>query len=214
MSSEPVSDSLSRGQLFVFSAPSGAGKTTLVREVMRERPNLTFSVSYTTRPRREGETDGWDYHFLRREKFAAMRDAGEFLEHAEVFGNFYGTGRQLVESLRDAGRDVLLEIDWQGARQVRANQPDCCGVFIMPPSVAELERRLRGRGTDTDAVIERRLGEAVDDMSHWAEFDHVVVNDRLEAAVADLLAIMAGEASATATNDPGVRAKIKALLSE
>jgi len=214
MSSEPVSDAHSRGQLFVFSAPSGAGKTTLVRKVMRERPNLTFSISYTTRPRREGETDGRDYHFLRREQFAAMRDAGEFLEHAEVFGNFYGTGRQQVEALRAAGQDVLLEIDWQGARQVRANQPDCCSVFIMPPSVAELERRLRGRGTDTDAVIERRLGEAVDDMSHWAEFDHVVVNDRLEAAAAALLAIMGGEAGATSSSNPDVRAEIMTLLGD
>ena len=213
MSSEPVSDAHSRGQLFVFSAPSGAGKTTLVRKVMRERPNLTFSISYTTRPRREGEIDGQDYHFLSREQFVTMRDPGEFLEHAEVFGNFYGTGRQQVESLRDAGQDVLLEIDWQGARQVRTNQPDCCSVFIMPPSVAELERRLRGRGTDTDAVIARRLGEAVADMSHWAEFDHVVVNERLEAAVAALLAIMADEAEATATSNPDVQAEIAALLS-
>ena len=203
----------SRGKLLVFSAPSGAGKTTLVRKVMAERPNLTFSISYTTRRPRAGETDGLDYHFLRRAEFVAMRDAGEFLEHAEVFGNFYGTGRQQVESLRDAGQDVLLEIDWQGARQVRTNQPDCCSVFIMPPSVAELERRLRGRGTDTDAVIERRLGEAVADMSHWAEFDHVVVNERLEAAVAALLAIMADEAAATATSNPDVQAEIAALLS-
>jgi len=207
-----VSDTGSRGQLFVFSAPSGAGKTTLVRKVMAERPNLSFSISYTTRRRRAGETDGLDYHFLRRAEFAAMRDAGEFLEHAEVFGNYYGTGRQQVEGLRDAGKDVLLEIDWQGARQVRANQPDCCSVFILPPSVAELEQRLRGRGTDSEAVIERRLGEAVDDMSHWIEFDHVVVNDRLADATDDLLAIMAGDSDATSTRSPDVRAKIAAVL--
>lgn len=212
MWSEPVSGVISRGQLFVFSAPSGAGKTTLVRRVMRARPNLTFSISYTTRPRRAGEVDGRDYHFLSREQFVAMRDAGEFLEHAGVFGNDYGTGRRQVESLRDAGRDVLLEIDWQGARQVRANQPDCCSVFIMPPSVAELERRLRGRGTDVESVIERRLGEAVDDMAHWAEFDHVVVNDRLDDATAALLAIMAGDSAATSTSHPDVRANITALV--
>jgi guanylate kinase len=201
-----------RGKLFVFSAPSGAGKTTLVRRVMGERPDLTFSISYTTRPQRDGEVNGRDYHFLDRTVFEEMRDADEFLEHAEVFGNYYGTGRDQVESLRKAGRDVLLEIDWQGAQQVRTNQPDCCSIFILPPSVAELERRLRGRKTDSEDVIARRLGEAVDDMSHWSEFDHVVVNDDVESATRALLAIMSDTPAGTSTADPGVREKTTALL--
>jgi guanylate kinase len=202
-----------RGNLFVFTAPSGAGKTTLVRRVMGERPELTFSISYTTRKRRHGEVDGRDYNFLTRSEFRAMRDAGDFLEHAVVFGNYYGTGRDQVETLRRAGRDVLLEIDWQGARQVRANQPDCCSIFIMPPSVEELERRLRGRETDSAEVIARRLGEAVDDMSHWSEFDHVVVNDDLDEAAALLLGIIDGDDSPeTSTTNMKVRARIEALL--
>lgn len=201
-----------RGRLFVFSAPSGAGKTTLVRKVMHERPTLRFSISYTTRPLREGETNGQDYHFLSRDDFEAMRDAGEFLEHAEVFGNCYGTRRQQVDRLRNAGQDVLLEIDWQGARQVRSNQPDCCSIFILPPSVEELERRLRGRETDTEDVIARRLGEAVDDMSHWSEFDHVVVNDSLDEAATALLAIMAGDSPETSTDNPRLRERITSLL--
>jgi len=202
----------SRGQLFVFSAPSGAGKTTLVRQVMRERPELTFSVSYTTRPRREGEKHGHDYFFLSRDDFETMRDDGEFLEHADVFGNYYGTGRQQVDRMRDDGRDVLLEIDWQGARQVRDNEPDCRSIFILPPSVEELERRLRGRQTDSEEVIQRRLGEAVDDMTHWEEFDHVVINDELDIAAGQLLAAMAGISAATSTQDPGVRRRVEALL--
>lgn len=212
MSNESESDPNPLGQLFVFSAPSGAGKTTLVRRVMRDRPDLTFSISYTTRRPREGEVDGCDYHFLDRHAFEKMRAAGEFLECADVFGNYYGTGRDEVARLRGSGKDVLLEIDWQGARQVRANQPDCCSVFILPPSLAELERRLRGRDTDTEAVIAHRLGEAVEDISHWEEFDHVVINDDIERAAAQLLAIMAGEPTDTATADAEVRARIVALL--
>ena len=203
-----------RGQLFVFTAPSGAGKTTLVRRVMSARPDLTFSISYTTRRRRHGEVDGRDYHFLTRDEFEAMRDGDDFLEHAEVFGNYYGTGRAQVETLRRAGRDVLLEIDWQGARQVRTNQPDCCSIFILPPSVEELERRLRGRETDPEDVIARRLGEAVDDMSHWREFDHVVVNDDLDEAAGLLLGIISGHEAGTSTNDPAVRTRITALLGQ
>jgi guanylate kinase len=201
-----------RGKLFVFSAPSGAGKTTLVGRVMGERPDLTFSISYTTRPKRDGEVNERDYHFLDRATFERMRDANEFLEHADVFGNYYGTGRDQVESLRNAGRDVLLEIDWQGAQQVRTNQPDCYSVFILPPSVAELERRLRGRKTDSEDVIARRLGEAVDDISHWSEFDHVVVNDDVESATRALLAIISDTPAGTSTADPGVRERTTALL--
>jgi guanylate kinase len=201
-----------RGKLYVISAPSGAGKTTIVRRLMELHPELCFSISYTTREPREGETEGKDYFFLSRPKFERMRDSEEFLEYAEVFGNFYGTGRKNVEALRNDGKDVLLEIDWQGARQVRDRQPDCCSIFILPPSLSELECRLRGRGTDSDDVIKRRLGEAVDDMSHWRDFDHVIINDELEEAVASFDAILAGESTPTATDNPTLRERVVAIL--
>ena len=203
-----------RGKLFVFSAPSGAGKTTLVRKVMSARTNLTFSISYTTRPQRVGEIDATDYHFVDRATFEQLRDQGEFLEYAEVFGNYYGTSRADVDQLRDANQDVLLEIDWQGAAQVRGNEPDCCTVFILPPGLTELERRLRDRKTDSDEVIARRLGEAVDDISKWPDFDHVVVNDNLDEAASQLLGIMAGSSTPTSTKDLDVRSKIQRRLTD
>jgi len=196
----------------VLSAPSGAGKTTLVKALMKRDPTLRFSTSYTTRPPRPGETDGQDYCFVDRENFEHMVGAGEFLEHAEVFGNCYGTSRAQVESLRSAGHDVLLEIDWQGARQIRANAPDCKTVFILPPSVAELERRLRSRATDSEDVIRRRLGQAVDDMSHWAEFGFVVVNEQLDAAVDGLVAILRGDGKELATTDPANASRAGKIL--
>ena len=201
-----------QGQLFVLSAPSGAGKTTLVHRIMDLRPELRFSISFTTRLPREGEIDGEDYYFLTENQFETMISRNEFLDHAEVFRNQYGTGRKQVAALRELGFDVLLEIDWQGAAQVRANQPDCCSVFILPPSLPELERRLRGRGTDSEAVIKRRFGEAVEDMSHWIEFDHVLINDDLEAATETLLEIMDGESGGTTTSDPLLQSKIESLL--
>lgn len=201
-----------RGKLFVISAPSGAGKTTLVRQVIDRLPELRFSISYTTRAPRDGEQDGVDYFFLDQIRFETMIADDEFLEFAEVFGNFYGTGRSQVEELRAGGHDVLLEIDWQGARQVRQNQPDCCSIFIMPPSVTELENRLRGRATDAEDVIRRRLGEAIDDMSHWHEFDHVIINDDLDGAVAALEATMTDGGADTGTGNPALRRKIEALL--
>jgi guanylate kinase len=179
------------GSLLVLSAPSGAGKTTLVKALMARDPSLRFSISYTTRRPRPGETNGKDYHFVEHPEFQRMIAQGEFLEHAEVFGNFYGTSRSQVDALRTAGHDVLLEIDWQGARQIRGNAPECRTVFIMPPSVAELERRLRTRATDSEDVIRRRLGQALDDMAHWAEFGFVVVNEHLDDAVDGLIAIIA-----------------------
>jgi len=200
------------GNLYVISAPSGAGKTTLVRKIMDLHPKLRFSISYTTRQPREGEVDGKDYFFLDSPIFERMRNSDEFLEFAEVFGNFYGTGRDQVEKLRNSGHDVLLEIDWQGAQQVRTRQPDCCSIFILPPSLPELERRLRGRGTDSEETIKRRLGEAADDMSHWQEFDHVVINDDLESATASLQAIMTNQPSATATDNPALRKQLAAML--
>ena len=201
-----------QGNLFVLSAPSGAGKTTLVHRIMDLRPELRFSISFTTRAPREGEIDGEDYFFLTDSQFEKMISRHEFLEHAEVFGNRYGTGRKQVSALRELGFDVLLEIDWQGAAQVRANQPDCCSIFILPPSLAELERRLRGRGTDSERVIKRRFGEAIEDMSHWVEFDHVLINDDLDSATETLLEIMNGDCVGTATSDPLLQSKIESLL--
>src|SRR5512137_1429404 len=166
-----------RGRLFVIAAPSGAGKTSLVRALMQREPRLRFSVSYTTRKQRPNEKHGRDYFFVTHEEFARMVAAGEFLEHATVFDNSYGTSRAQVEESLTAGQDLILEIDWQGARQIRRALPECHSIFILPPSRAELERRLRGRGTDAEEVVQRRLKDAAGDMGHWREFEFVVVND-------------------------------------
>jgi len=198
-----------RGSLFVIAAPSGAGKTSLVKAVLARDPSLRVSISHTTRKQRETEVPGRDYHFITVDEFKRLRDAGEFLEHAQVFDNFYGTGRAQVEALRNAGHDVILEIDWQGARQVRKAQPDCTTIFILPPSRRELEVRLRNRKTDSDEVIARRLRDSIADMSHYAEFDRVVVNDQFESAVAQLLEILRGR--------PGYgsdRAELRPLIAE
>ena len=151
---------------------------------------MRVSISHTTRKQRPTEVPGRDYHFISVDEFKRLRDAEEFLEHAQVFDNFYGTGRAQVEALRDAGHDVILEIDWQGARQIRARQPDCVTVFILPPSRRELETRLRNRKTDSDEVIARRLRDSIADMSHFAEFDRVIVNDDFETAVKELLEVL------------------------
>ena len=185
-------DPLPRGRLFVIAAPSGAGKTSLVRALMEREPSLRFSISYTTRRQRPNEVDGRDYFFVTREEFDAMAARGEFLEHASVFDNRYGTARGPVEAALAAGQDLILEIDWQGAQQVRRTLPECVSIFILPPSRAELERRLRGRGTDAEDVIERRLLDAAADMAHWQEFDYVVVNDDFARALEDLLAVVKG----------------------
>ncbi len=203
-----------RGTLLVLSAPSGAGKTTLVKALLTRDPALRFSISYTTRPPRPGETDGQDYCFVGRAEFEKMAGGGAFLEHAEVFGNFYGTSSAQVEALRADGHDVLLEIDWQGARQIRASVPDCRTVFILPPSVAELERRLRSRATDSAEVIRRRLGQALDDIAHWAEFDFVVVNAELGEAVDGLIAILRGDSAYLAATTPATAARARALLGQ
>jgi guanylate kinase len=183
-----------RGSLYVIAAPSGAGKTSLVKAVLARDPCLRVSISHTTRKRRETEVAGRDYYFIEVPEFQRLRDAGEFLEHAQVFDNFYGTGRAQVEALRQAGHDVILEIDWQGAQQVRKAQPDCISIFILPPSRRELESRLRNRKTDSDEVIARRLRDAVTDMSHYAEFDRVIVNEDFERSVGQLLGILRGGA--------------------
>lgn len=201
-----------RGTLFVLSAPSGAGKTTLVKALLARDPSLRFSISFTTRPPRAGELDGRDYFFVDPSRFRAMAEAGEFLEHATVFGNAYGTSKAQVEALLKAGANVLLEIDWQGARQIRINAPDCRSIFILPPSVAELERRLRTRATDSEEVIRRRLGQALDDMSHWHEFDYVVINGDLARATAGLAEVIAGGGDALSTRSAPLVAQVQGIL--
>jgi guanylate kinase len=181
-----------RGKLFVIAAPSGAGKTSLVRALMQLRPTLRFSISYTTRKQRPNERHSHDYFFVDKAEFERMVAAGEFLEHARVFDNYYGTSRQQVEQLLDEGQDVLLEIDWQGAQQIRRALPECRGIFVLPPSREALEQRLRGRGTDSDEVIARRLRDSLADLSHWNEFDYIVVNDDFDRATQDLQSIVTG----------------------
>jgi guanylate kinase len=179
------------GRLFVVAAPSGAGKTSLVKELLRREPLLRVCVSHTTRRQRPNEADGRDYHFVDRASFEQMVADGAFLEHAAVFDNFYGTSLQALQDAFGAGFDVVLEIDWQGARQVREKVPECISIFILPPSRQALEQRLRDRRTDSPEVIARRLSDAVTDMGHYGEFDCVVVNDDFELAVGDLRGILA-----------------------
>ncbi|MEL6200363.1 MAG: guanylate kinase, partial [Pseudomonadota bacterium] len=181
-----------RGRLVVVSAPSGAGKTTLVRGLLERDPRFVFSVSYTTRARRPNERDGHDYHFVTPERFRELQRQGAFLEHAEVFDNFYATGRDAVEQELERGKHVIVEIDWQGAQQVREKMPSCRSIFIVPPSVAALRDRLTQRQTDSAAVIERRLRDSLDDLSHWPEFDYIVVNDDLETALDELAGLASG----------------------
>ena len=178
------------GLLFIVSAPSGAGKSSLVSAVLAEDPQLVLSISYTTRAPRPGERHGREYFFVRRDEFLAMAAAGEFLESAEVHGNLYATSQKQIADVRAEGRDVVLEIDWQGAQQVRRAFPDAIGIFILPPSVAELERRLRGRGQDSDEVIRRRLAAAADEIGHAAEFDYVIINKDFDDARRDLAAVV------------------------
>ncbi len=174
------------GNLFIVSAPSGAGKTTLVKLLLERDPGIGLSVSHTTRAPRPGEVDGREYHFVDAPAFLAMRSRGDFLESAEVHGNHYGTSRRWIVDQMAAGRDILLEIDWQGAQQVRALLPGCVGIFVLPPSVAELERRLRGRGQDSEEVIARRTAAALAEMRHVSEFDYVIINNKLPEAIEDL----------------------------
>ena len=200
------------GALFVISAPSGAGKTSLVKALLERNPALTVSVSHTTRPRRPNEQEGREYWFVTQQQFKERLERGEFLEHAQVFDNYYGTGKTTVEALLAAGRDVILEIDWQGARQVRQSAPDCTTIFILPPSRAALEERLRNRRTDSDAVIARRLRDAVGDMSHYREFDYVVVNDDFDSACRQLEAILAGNGFGLRSDRPQLGALLADLL--
>jgi guanylate kinase len=198
----------------VIAAPSGAGKTSLVRALMEREPGLRFSVSFTTRRQRPNEVHGRDYSFISREEFDRMVAAGEFLEHATVFDNSYGTARRQVEDSLAAGQDLILEIDWQGARQIQRALPECRSIFILPPSRPELERRLRGRGTDAEEVIQRRLRDAAGDMGHWREFEFVVVNDDFERALGELQAVVQGRGEASRSDRPGLTELADGLTDE
>jgi len=178
------------GNLFIVSAPSGAGKSSLCAKLLEEDENIRLSVSYTTRAPRPGEIDGRNYHFVDERSFMGMLERGEFLESAEVHGNHYGTSQAWIRARRAAGCDILLEIDWQGAQQVRRMFTDAVGIFILPPSITELERRMRARGQDSEEVVRRRLSVAADEISHAAEFDYVIINNDFEDARRDLIAVV------------------------
>jgi guanylate kinase len=180
---------VTKGILYIISAPSGAGKSSLVRAIVHKLADVVVSVSHTTRPMREGEVDGQDYHFIDESRFSAMVEQGDFLEHAQVFGNYYGTSKQSIEAQLLSGKDVILEIDWQGARQIRQRMNDSKSVYILPPSISALKQRLSNRGQDTDEVIDARMREAVSEMSHYGEFDYIVINDDFDEATEQLASI-------------------------
>ena len=183
---------MTNGTLYIISAASGAGKTTLVNAVLQQVDDLEVSVSHTTRAPREGEVDGVNYHFVDKDRFEEMVEASEFIEYATVFGNMYGTSRQHIQEQLLKGKDVILEIDWQGARQIRQLMPDCKSVFIVPPSTEALRQRLTSRGTDDEDIIARRMQEAISEMSHYVEFDYLVINDDFDEARENLTAIIRG----------------------
>lgn len=200
------------GTLFTVSAPSGAGKTSLLEALVERSRNLQVSVSHTTRARRSGETDGVNYHFVDRETFQAMLADSAFLEHAEVFGNYYGTSAQWVNEQLASGIDVILEIDWQGAGQVKKLIPGTRSVFILPPSRETLYERLKGRGQDDDETISRRMSQAVSEMSHYVEYDYLVVNADFERAVEDLAAIVTSQTLRTASQAVRHKSLLQRLL--
>lgn len=200
------------GTLYIISAPSGAGKTSLVKALLKATPDITVSVSHTTRKPRPGETDGVEYHFVDVDTFRLMVADGAFLEHAQVFDNFYGTSRSAALDLLKRGIDVILEIDWQGARQVRTMIPGAVSIFILPPSRQALDERLRGRGQDGEEVIARRMRDAISEMSHYAEFDYLVINDQFEQALLELQSIIAGRRLRTAVQQANQRELLSSLL--
>jgi guanylate kinase len=207
-----MSDKNKANKLFVLAAPSGAGKTTLVHALVAKVPDLKFSISYTTREKRVNEEHGRDYFFVDTDEFLRLQASDELLESAMVFDNYYGTSRSQVDEHLQNRRSVVLEIDWQGARQVRESMPSAVTVFIMPPSVTELERRLRDRKTDSDEVIARRLSDALGDMSHWNEFDYVIINDDLEQAVIQLQAVMSGGCEGNRVGNADLEAAIVEVI--
>ncbi|MGH8134251.1 MAG: guanylate kinase [Steroidobacteraceae bacterium] len=203
---------MKRGRLFVIAAPSGAGKTSLVKALLASEPQLRLSISHTTRTRRPTEAQGREYHFVSAPQFAELIARGEFLEHARVFDNLYGTSRAFVEAQLAQGHDVVLEIDWQGAQQVRRALPECVSIFILPPSRQALAERLARRATDTPEVISRRLQDAAGDMSHYAEFDYLVVNDDFAKAASELKRIIAGHGEDLRSNRPALASLLGELL--
>jgi guanylate kinase len=212
MNQNPVPPPSRRGKLFVIAAPSGAGKTSLVKALLERVPELHVSISHTTRNKRPTEVAGREYYFVTVPEFEHLVSEGAFLEHARVFDNYYGTAREPVEAQLAKGNDVVLEIDWQGAQQVRKSMPEAQTVFILPPSRSALEERLRNRATDSTEVIERRLRDAVGDMAHWREFDYVVVNDDFEQAVADLMRIVSGQGADLRAARPELQPLLRDLL--
>ncbi len=182
-----------QGTLFVVSAPSGAGKTSLVHALVESTPDLHVSVSHTTRAQRPGEENGVNYHFVGKDTFSGMLDENAFLEHAEVFGNWYGTSKQAVADQLNAGLDVILEIDWQGAEQVRRQAPEAVSIFILPPSKAVLQQRLEGRGQDSEDVIQGRMAQAAEQISHHVEFDYLIVNDDFDVALGELRSVITSQ---------------------
>ena len=212
MSNKPLK-SARRGLMVVLSSPSGAGKTTLTRKLLAENPDMAMSVSATTRGARPGETDGQDYYFISKDSFAKMVDEDEFLEHAKVFDNFYGTPRAPVESALGEGRDIVFDIDWQGAQQLtQAAGDDLVKIFILPPSMSELEARLKSRAQDSDAVIAKRMSKSEAEISHWAEYDYVIVNEDIETAMEELRTIVAAERLAR-RRQPWLGGFVKRLVS-
>lgn len=213
MSNSPISNPTRReGRLYVVSAASGAGKTSLLRALAERRPRIVLSMSYTTRFPRPGEREGVDYHFVDRETFAAMSRRGEWLESAEVFGNEYGTSAAGVEARRTEGWDVVLEIDWQGAKMVRERVPDTRSIFILPPSLEVLRTRLEGRGTDSSQAIARRLAAARNETLHWREYDYIVINAEFAPALAALESIFSGQGKPWRRGRPGLGNFIARLL--
>ena len=208
----PPSRPTKQGRLFVIAAPSGAGKTSLVKALLASEPHLRLSISHTTRKRRPTEVEGREYHFVSVPEFEQQVARGEFLEHARVFDNYYGTSRRFVEEQLRTGDDVILEIDWQGAQQVRRAMPQCVSIFILPPSRRALAERLARRATDSPEIIARRLADAVTDMSHYREFDYVVVNDNFDRALADLKRIVAGHAEELTSGRRQLRPLVEELL--
>ena len=203
---------MKQGRLFVIAAPSGAGKTSLVKALLASEPRLRLAVSHTTRKRRPTEKDGREYHFVSVPQFERLVARGEFLEHARVFDNFYGTARGFVDEQLRQGYDVILEIDWQGAQQVRRAEPQCVSIFILPPSRRALAERLSQRATDSAETIARRLRDATADMSHYREFDYVIVNDDFATAVSDLRRIVAGRGADLTGAQPALPALLAELL--
>lgn len=200
------------GTLYIFAAPSGAGKTSLIKALRERRPELALSISHTTRPMRSGEESGVHYHFIDQAAFIEMIGQAAFLEHAEVFGNFYGTSESIVRDQLQKGSDLILEIDWQGAQQVRKRFPDAVGIFILPPDAETLRQRLSDRGQDDDQVIQGRMDQAVSEMSHYSEFDYLVVNDDFDKALTELEAIVVTEPLRIARQSRRYEVQIRQLL--